>query len=140
MVDRLTPEQRSSLMSRIRGKNTTPELTVRKRLFALGYRYRLHRKDLAGKPDLVFVSLRKVIFVHGCFWHGHDCRHGLKRPSSNIAYWAEKVLLNQARDARAIAELTAHGWTPLVIWECQVKSGAWELAARRFLEARATDG
>jgi len=111
---------RSENMRRITGKNTTPELTVRHLLFKHGFRYRLHRAELPGKPDIAFVSRRKVIFVHGCFWHAHSCRVAHK-PRTNEGYWSPKLRRNQERDTRHLAELKAAGWTVLTIWECELK-------------------
>src|SRR5581483_7737979 len=120
MMDKLTPARRSENMRRIKSKNMKPELAVRRLVHKLGYRYRLHRKDLPGNPDLVFSSKRKVIFVNGCFWHGHDlegCRDG-RRPKSNTGYWNTKLARNKERDAKNIAALEASGWAVLTIWEC----------------------
>jgi DNA mismatch endonuclease, patch repair protein len=121
-------------MSRVKGQNTTPELAVRRMLFALGYRYRLHRKDLPGKPDIVLGPLRKAIFVHGCFWHGHGCSKG-RLPKSNIAFWGPKVYATKKRDRKRLRQLRVLGWKILVIWQCQLKH---PLAVRRrivdFLE------
>ena len=123
MVDSLTPEERSQIMARVRSKNSRPELAVRKIVFALGYRYRLHDAKLPGKPDLVFSKRRKVIFVHGCFWHNHShARCKIARlPKSNPKYWADKLRRNVERDAVRRAELRRIGWKALVIWECQTK-------------------
>ena len=121
-MDTLTQEQRSALMSKIRGKNTTPELLVRKYLWSLGFRYRLHRKDLPGSPDLVFSSKRKVVFVHGCFWHGHVCRRD-KLPKTRTDFWKEKMDRNAKRDRLNVKKLKKLGWKSFEIWECQVKSG-----------------
>ena len=107
MSDVFTPEKRSAVMARVKGKNTAPELKVRKALTALGARYRLNRKDLPGSPDIVMPGRRLAIFVHGCFWHGHDCRRGSRVPKANREYWTAKVTRNIARDQRAAAELTA---------------------------------
>jgi len=107
-------------MRRIRSKGMLPELAVRSLVHRMGYRFRLHRKDLPGKPDLVFVSRRKVIFVHGCFWHAHDCKMAHK-PKSNADYWGPKLKRNQARDKKNLKALIAMGWKPLVIWECKAK-------------------
>ena len=120
-------------MSRIRGRNTFPELQVRRRLHSLGYRYRLYGRGLPGKPDLVFPQWKKVVFVHGCFWHGHDCRHGRRRPSTRAEFWRKKMLDNQARDARTIVQLKALGWASLEIWECEIKDGSWLSKAMAFL-------
>ena len=122
MTDVLTPEQRRLNMSRIRGKNTKPEMTLRHGLHAKGLRFRLHRKDLPGRPDLVFISWRKVIFVHGCFWHMHDCRWGRVTPATNSDFWKNKRKGNCDRDIKAMEALTAAGWQTLVVWECETKN------------------
>jgi DNA mismatch endonuclease, patch repair protein len=106
-------------MRAIRSKDMQPELAVRSILHKLGYRFRLHRKDLPGKPDLVFSSRRKVIFVHGCFWHSHDCKTA-HVPKSNMDYWEKKLERNKTRDRKNIEVLTAKGWDSLVIWECEL--------------------
>ena len=121
LIDTLSPQDRSALMSRVRGKDTTPELVVRRLAHRHGYRFRLHRKDLPGSPDLVFPRLKKAIFVHGCFWHGHlGCRAG-RLPKSRVDYWSAKISRNKERDAEALAELRNLGWQVLVIWECETK-------------------
>jgi len=109
-------------MRRIRSKGMLPELAVRSMVHRMGYRFRLHRKDLPGKPDLVFVSRQKVIFVHGCFWHSHRGCKAAHVPKSNLTYWQPKLKRNQARDADNIKALTAAGWKSLVIWECETKN------------------
>ncbi|MCL4743785.1 MAG: DNA mismatch endonuclease Vsr [Burkholderiaceae bacterium] len=120
-MDRLTPERRSENMRRIRGTDSGPELTVRRALFRMGYRYRLHMKGLPGKPDVVFPSRRKVIFVHGCFWHRHPgCKYAYM-PKSRVEFWATKFAQNVARDARAHAQLAGSGWRCLVVWECETQ-------------------
>lgn len=116
----MSAEQRSLLMSRIRGRNTRPELTIRKALFALGFRYRLHAAGLPGRPDLVLASRRAVIFVHGCYWHGHDC-HLFRFPAGNAEFWRSKIQRNIARDLRDSEALRAEGWRVLTIWECAVR-------------------
>ena len=121
MIDRLSPEDRSAHMRRIRRVDTKPELDVRRTAHRLGYRFRLHRRDLPGTPDLVFSRLKKVIFVHGCFWHQHNCRLGAKQPSTNAAYWLPKLARNVERDKLARRQLEDDGWGVLVIWECQTK-------------------
>lgn len=121
-MDRLSPEQRRALMARIRGKDTTPELKVRRTAHALGYRFRLHRRDLPGSPDLVFPSRWKVVFVHGCYWHRHDCPRGRFRPARNQEYWDHKFEKNVERDQKALEALRKGGWQPLVIWECETKN------------------
>jgi DNA mismatch endonuclease (patch repair protein) len=120
-------------MSRIRGKDTKPEMVVRRLVHAMGYRYRLHQKDLPGKPDLVFPCLKKVIFVHGCFWHVHNCRYGRVKPATNAEFWESKRSGNRERDARNRRHLTQLGWQALVIWECQVVRKDTAERIRRFL-------
>lgn len=116
-----TPEARSAVMRAVKSRNTKPEMLVRRAAHALGYRFRLHRKDLPGSPDLVFPARRKVIFVHGCFWHGHDCPRGSRMPKTNADYWRAKIARNMARDERAREGLAALGWGTLTIWECELK-------------------
>lgn len=118
------PETRSRTMRAVKGKNTTPEMVVRRLVHSMGYRYRLHRQDLPGKPDMVFSRLRKIIFVHGCFWHGHDCPRGARMPKTNQDYWEKKISGNSLRDAGSIAALQAQGWRVAVIWECELKDMA----------------
>lgn len=132
-MDRITPEQRSANMSRIRGKDTKPELAVRRLAHAMGYRFRLHRRDLPGSPDLVFPGRHKIIFVHGCFWHGHGCR--LSHVSrTRTAYWAAKIKRNRSRDESTTRALRELGWNVLVIWECETKDAdALERRLRNFL-------
>lgn len=120
-MDTLTREQRSERMSRVRGRDTKPEMLVRRLAHAMGYRFRLHRKDLAGKPDLVFPARRKVIFVHGCFWHRHPdpaCRLA-RMPKSKLDFWGPKLENNKKRDEVIRARLEELGWSVLVIWECE---------------------
>lgn len=124
MTDVFSPEKRSAVMRRVKGKDTTPELKVRRALTALGARYRLNRKDLPGSPDIVMAGRRLAIFVHGCFWHGHDCARGSRVPKANREYWTAKVARNAARDARTAAELGARGWRVETIWECDLKDEA----------------
>lgn len=136
--DVFTPQERSRVMARVKGKNTKPEMKVRRLAHGLGYRFRLHRKDLPGSPDLVFPGRRKVIFVHGCFWHGHDCARGRRKPKTRAEYWAAKIERNQARDAAAIEGLQRRGWAVLTLWECELKDA--EVVAERleaFLGERA---
>ena len=120
MTDRLTPEARSDHMRRIRKVDTRPEVAVRKITHALGYRFRLYRRDLPGCPDLAFPKLRKVILVHGCFWHQHKGCRLARRPKSRLAYWLPKLDRNHERDKATLAGLEAAGWEPLVVWECEV--------------------
>lgn len=122
MADNLTPEQRRFNMSRIRSTNTRPEMLVRSLVHRLGYRFRLHRRDLPGKPDVIFPSRRKVVFVHGCFWHMHDCRFGLVKPKSNADYWQNKRLSTVERDKNHVAALRDSGWQVLIVWECEVRN------------------
>lgn len=120
MADRVSPEERSAIMRRVRRKDTQPELAIRRLLHRMGYRFRLHAKELPGSPDVVFRPRRAVIFVHGCFWHGHHCRWA--RPvQSNGEYWAAKIDRNRRRDAAVEAALEAAGWRALVAWECELK-------------------
>lgn len=107
-------------MAKIRSKDTKPELKIRRALHAIGYRYRLHDRNLPGRPDLVFAGRRKVIFVNGCFWHGHDCPVGSRLPKTNTDFWAEKRRRNQERDAIQRSQLTDMGWTYVDVWECEV--------------------
>ncbi len=112
-------------MSRIRGKDTKPELAVRRMLHAMGYRFRLHRKDLPGRPDIVLPRHKLALFVHGCFWHGCEkCDRGLRKAKSNANFWAAKVAENRERDARNLGALTALGWRVEVVWECDTRSHA----------------
>lgn len=108
-------------MARVKGRDTAPERAVRRMLWAAGLRYRLNRKDLPGSPDIVLPGRRTAVFVHGCFWHGHDCARGARAPKANADYWRGKIARNVARDARVQAELMARAWRPVVIWECELK-------------------
>lgn len=119
MRDPLTPEERSKRMSLVRAKDTKPELRVRRLVHSLGYRYRLHARDLPGCPDLVFPGRRKVIFVHGCFWHQHDCPMGNRMPKTRVGFWQRKLEGNVKRDAESKRQLRKDGWKVLVVWECQ---------------------
>ena len=120
MADVVSPEKRSEMMSGIRGKDTKPELLIRKSLHARGFRYRLHDSKLPGKPDLAFPRYKAVIEIHGCFWHGHDC-HLFKWPSSRKAFWKGKITGNMERDRKNHAALEQLGWRILTIWECALK-------------------
>lgn len=113
--------QRSRTMRAVRSIHTSPEMIVRRILHAAGYRYRLHAVDLPGKPDIVFRRRRQAIFVHGCFWHGHDCPRGARLPRTNRAYWAAKIARNRERDDRAMSLLIEQGWSIEIVWECQTK-------------------
>jgi DNA mismatch endonuclease (patch repair protein) len=119
-VDTRTPEQRSRIMAAVHTKDTSPEILVRKLVHSLGYRYRLHAPGLRGRPDLVFPGRQKVIFVHGCFWHGHGCSKG-QLPKSRLEYWAPKIAENKKRDRRTLVSLRYSGWETLVIWQCQTR-------------------
>jgi DNA mismatch endonuclease (patch repair protein) len=121
MTDVYSVEKRSAVMRRVKGKDTSPELKVRKALTGLGVRYRLHRKDLPGKPDIVLPGRKLAIFVHGCFWHGHDCARGSRVPKQNRDYWIGKVERNRARDQASREALAALGWRVETIWECDLK-------------------
>jgi DNA mismatch endonuclease (patch repair protein) len=116
----MSAQERTMLMARIRGRDTKPEITIRKALFAQGFRYRLHGSRLPGRPDLVFAGLRAVIFVHGCFWHGHGC-HLFKLPSGNAEFWRAKIEGNRERDKRAQKALRTGGWRVLTVWECSLR-------------------
>jgi DNA mismatch endonuclease, patch repair protein len=132
MVDVLTPAQRKLNMSRIRGKGSKPEMMVRRLLHALGYRFRLHRRDLPGTPDIVLPSRMKVVEVRGCYWHMHTCRFGRVVPATNSAFWQEKRLSTVARDKKNLRALQRLGWRTLIIWECEVRDAS--RIARRLEE------
>jgi DNA mismatch endonuclease Vsr len=119
-VDRLSKSQRSQHMARIRSKNTGPELAIRRALFRLGYRFRLHINDLPGTPDIVFRNRRKAVFIHGCFWHAHKGCHLAKIPKTRTEYWRAKFLRNAKRDRSSKRKLRSMGWSTLTIWECQI--------------------
>lgn len=121
--DPLTPAQRSVRMSRIRNADTKPEMVVRRLIHSMGYRYRLHARDFPGHPDLVFRPRKKVIFVHGCFWHQHGCRQ-YRQPRSRLSFWEAKLARNKTRDVEVLSALEKLGWRVLVIWECQMKDVA----------------
>jgi DNA mismatch endonuclease, patch repair protein len=120
MVDTRTQEQRSRIMASVRQRHTGPEWAVRRLLHAHGLRYRLHSKTLPGKPDIVFPGRKRAIFVHGCFWHGHNCSKG-RQPKSRLEYWGPKLRANRQRDEWAVAELGRLGWESLVVWQCETK-------------------
>lgn len=120
MTDHVTPPKRSEIMKAVRTKDTGAEMIVRRLLHARGYRYRLHRRDLPGSPDIVFPRLRKVLFVHGCFWHGHECNKG-RLPKSKLDYWRPKIEANKERDLRSIAALSELGWEVAVVWQCELR-------------------
>jgi DNA mismatch endonuclease, patch repair protein len=133
-MDTISKERRSANMRAIRAQDTKPEMRLRRLIHGMGFRYRLHRRNLPGTPDLVFSARRKVIFVHGCFWHGHSCRRGFRVPRSNTAYWGDKLERNRRRDLANQESLEQLGWTTLVIWECELSDlGALSIRARSFL-------
>ena len=134
-MDRLTRERRSALMSRIRGKDTAPEKTLRTALHKAGFRYRIHVRDLPGCPDIVFPGRKKLIFVHGCFWHSHaNCRLGAL-PKSKLSYWKPKLQANVKRDQRNIRKLRRQGWGVLIVWQCKLKKlGGCLSRITQFLE------
>jgi DNA mismatch endonuclease (patch repair protein) len=121
MVDRVSKATRSTIMASVSTHDTGPEIILRKALHALGFRYRTNYAALPGKPDIVFPKLRKVIFVHGCFWHGHACRWG-RLPKSRLHYWAPKIAANHARDVRVLRLIKGEGWKALVVWQCQIRN------------------
>jgi DNA mismatch endonuclease (patch repair protein) len=121
MTDKLTKNARSALMSRVRNKHTAPEVAVRKALHAAGFRFRLHRRDLPGRPDISLPKYRLAVFVHGCFWHGHDCRRG-RLPTSNTQFWEEKIGRNRERDRLSGHALAALGWSSTTIWGCRIQA------------------
>ena len=124
MTDVFDSEKRSAVMRAVKSRGTAPELKVRRAAHALGLRFRLGRSDLPGKPDLVFPSRRIALFVHGCFWHGHDCARGARMPHTNRTYWQAKIARNMERDAASLASLRKLDWKPAVIWECETKDAA----------------
>lgn len=130
-MDRLTPAQRSSLMSNVRGKDTRAERTVRSLLHRMGYRFRLHKKELPGTPDIVLPKYKAVIFVHGCFWHRHPNCSKTTTPKSHTEFWQTKFAQNVERDARVARELKSSGWKVLIVWECELK--ATDALAERLL-------
>jgi DNA mismatch endonuclease (patch repair protein) len=132
MGDVFTPEKRSAVMRRVKGRDTAPEMKVRRLLRGAGIGYRLGGYGLPGRPDVVMKGRRVVLFVHGCFWHGHDCPRGARQPRSNADYWLAKIDRNRARDDRVTAELQAQGWRVLTLWECEQKAPDW---GERLLDA-----
>ena len=125
---------RSEVMRRVKGRDTTPERHVRAILRRFAPGYRLHRKDVAGTPDVAYLGLKRAIFVHGCFWHGHDCKRGSRAPKANAEYWANKIAKNRVRDAKHLTALQAAGWRALVVWECELADeAAVETRLRMFV-------
>ena len=136
MADVLTPEQRKLNMSRIRSRDTKPEMIVRSLVHSMGYRFRLHSKKLPGKPDLVFPKHQKIIFVHGCFFHKHQCRYGMVTPKTNTLFWETKRNGNVKRDSITQSILKKTGWEVYVIWECQTKDKAkLQTSLQKFLKS-----
>lgn len=123
------PLTRSQTMARVRGRDTGPELLVRRALHAAGYRFRVNVRDLPGTPDLAFTRRRIAVFVHGCFWHGHDCARGSRLPKTNADYWRAKIARNRARDSATEVALALDGWTALTVWECELRTPELALAA-----------
>ena len=119
-----TPPERSAIMRAVPGRDTSAEMKARRLLRAIAPGYRLHRKDVPGNPDIAYVGAKKAIFVHGCFWHGHDCKRGARSPKTNADYWRAKIGRNRARDARNLEQLEERGWRALVIWECELADEA----------------
>lgn len=134
MTDVFTPGQRSAVMRRVKGRDTAPELAVRRILRAAGIGYRLGGAGLPGRPDLVMKGRRVAVFVHGCFWHGHDCARGARQPRANADYWSAKIGRNRARDARSAEALAAAGWRVVTVWECELKAAGF--AARLVAAVR----
>lgn len=133
-TDVYPPAKRSAVMARVKGRDTGPEWVVRRALWGLGARYRLHAKGLPGKPDVVMASRRLVVFVHGCFWHGHSCARGARVPKANRDYWLAKVARNRARDIESREKLEAAGWRVETVWECELKDrAALEARLRRLI-------
>lgn len=133
MTTKKTQVDRSAIMRSVKSVDTGPEIAVRRLAHRLGYRFRLHRKSLPGTPDLVFPRLRKVVFVHGCFWHGHNCARGDRTPKSNRDYWVAKIARNRERDRRNRALLHDQGWGVFIAWECQLRGAAFKDDLRAFL-------
>jgi DNA mismatch endonuclease (patch repair protein) len=133
MADKISREHRSRVMASVHSFNTAPEMVVRSLLHRMGFRFRVHRKDLPGRPDICLPKHRKIIFVHGCFWHGHTCVHGSRRPADNQEYWNNKLDGNIRRDEDSVRALRKQGWKTLILWECQLKSPKLMERLRRFL-------
>lgn len=135
-MDTLTREERSERMRRVRSRDTKPEMALRRVVWALGYRYRKNRRDVIGQPDIAFIARRRAIFLHGCFWHRHDCPSGRRAPKSRNGFWEAKFTKNVSRDARVRQDLKATGWRVLVIWECEIRDASRVARrVRKFLDA-----
>jgi DNA mismatch endonuclease (patch repair protein) len=136
MTDTRSPEQRRRIMQSVKSRDTGPEMAVRRMLHRAGYRYRLHVKKLPGSPDIVFPGRKKIVFVHGCFWHGHGCRIG-RPPKSRLDFWAAKIEANRVRDAQKERELQAMGWSVLTVWQCEIADAErLEAQLKNFLDNR----
>jgi len=136
MMDTLSPEARSERMGRVRSRDTKPEMALRKLVWRLGHRYRKNKASVPGKPDIAFVGRKQAIFLHGCFWHRHDCANGRREPKSRIEFWRSKFERNVTRDAEVWARLRDNGWRSLVVWECELRDeAAVECRVREFLDA-----
>ncbi len=135
-MDTLTREERSERMRRVRSRDTKPELELRRLVWTLGYRYRKYRRDVIGQPDIAFIGRKRAIFLHGCFWHRHDCAYGRRTPKSRKAFWNAKFEKNVERDVRVMREIKMAGWRALVIWECELRDRP-KVARRirKFLDA-----
>ena len=135
-MDTLSPSERSARMKLVRSKDTKPELTLRRLVWSLGYRYRKHGSDLIGRPDIAFIGRRRAIFLHGCFWHRHECTSGSRFPKTKKAFWARKFENNVRRDEAVKKQLRAAGWRALIVWECELKDRSkTERRIRKFLDA-----
>ncbi|MDR1067010.1 MAG: very short patch repair endonuclease [Clostridiales bacterium] len=140
MADKFDKAKRSSIMAQVHGKNTKPENAARKILHSMGYRFRLHRNDLPGKPDIVLPKYKTVIFVHGCFWHGcPTCRHASVRPKNNAEYWNKKLDLNMERDRLNEAALKQLGWRVVIVWECEIKKSKIDALKTKLKNALSLD-
>lgn len=135
MTDVLTPDQRRHNMSRIRGKNTKPEMIVRSFLHQAGYRFRVHYPKLPGKPDIVFTRQKKIIEINGCFWHAHDCKQGFRSPATNTDFWNDKITQNVRRDKEKSEMWIQAGYRTLILWECEIKAGHHEKLLKAFLSS-----
>ncbi len=132
MVDIFSKQKRSEIMSKIKSKNTKPELLIRKLLYQKGYRYRLHKQNLPGKPDMVFGKLKKLIFINGCFWHGHKCGKNIS-PENNKLFWKNKIEKNKKRDNENFNKLKAMGWKCLIVWQCEIKLKNLNLLLKKLI-------
>lgn len=135
-MDTLSPAERSERMRRVKSSDTAPEIALRQLVWSLGYRYRKNRRDIIGHPDIAFIGRKRAIFLHGCFWHRHDCALGRRVPKSKTAFWNAKFERNVRRDKQVQRELEAAGWRSLIIWECELRDPSKiERRVRKFLDA-----